>query len=392
MRHGRALALLLICGTLLLPGCAPQQKELDFGMLLPSEWTPYETYRFDTNTDGIDEWAILYTYDQKTNQDFTPVGGVIYHADRGKPPIIFPYPLIAPGWSRLGEGKSSVRLEDLLSDLSGSEVVFQSVNGSGITTRVALFHWEDHEPDKLLPPTADPEIGQWYRCVGQFYGDAGIKLELNKATVWEHTQERSQLAIRKTYLPRQGSYVDGTELAPPVETCLDFAYGQPQEVGSSPYPEKVLMAFYWNFGTEQAYDLMTKEAAQELRTGANEWAYIAPWPFTSVTSACVKELNYNPGAEAQAQKAMIAQVQATHIARATFEAASTMTACPEPECTCPPTPNGPQASPPVWVTTRVEYRLHEQTSQMWAAWGLVQVDGVWRIDQVVSQPANTQSE
>ena len=81
MRYRRALALLLVCGTVLLSSCAPEEKELALAGLLPAEWTPYATYRLDTNGDMVDEWAVLYTYDQQENQAFTPVG----HASRARP-------------------------------------------------------------------------------------------------------------------------------------------------------------------------------------------------------------------------------------------------------------------------------------------------------------------
>jgi hypothetical protein len=226
-------------------------------------------------------------------------------------------------------------------------------------------------------------MGQWYHCVGQFHGDAGVKLEANRVRVWERTAERSQLAVRKTYSPKQGSYMSGKQLIEPDQVCLDFAYGQPKEVDKSPYPEKVLMAFYHNFTGEEALNFLTESAKEKLSTELNEWGDIAPWPRTSVTSLCVKELNYDPGAEVQAQITMVAQAEATHVAQATAEAVATLTACPSPECTCPPTPAETQVSPPVWVTTRVEYRLANESRTMRLTWGLVKVNGVWRIDQVI---------
>jgi hypothetical protein len=168
----------------------------------------------------------------------------------------------------------------------------------------------------------------------------------------------------------------------PSQVCLDFAYGQPQSVDTSPYPEKVLMAFYQNFTTENAYQYLTQAAQNKLRNQAGEWAKIAPWPRISVTSVCIKELNYDPAAEAQVQAEMIVQAEQTRDAMATADANATRCACPEPDCTCPPTPTSEATSPPVWVTARVEYGLESERQQLRLQWGLVKVKNSWRIDQV----------
>ena len=383
MPYRRALVILLLSGILVLAGCQKEEKRLEFESLLPQSWKHYSTYRLDTNEDGVQEWVILYTYDEKEKTVFSPVSGVVYHADRGEPPVIFPYPLVAPGWTYLGEGSASVRLEDVLGGLDGPELVFQDLDSNEVTTRVVIFDWEDHEPDKRLPPAADEQMGQWYHCVGQFSGDAGVKLEKNKVTLWERTADRSQLAIRKVYRPQQGSYMANKQLIAPAEICLDFAFGEPSDVANSPYPEKVLMAFFHNFTADKAFDFLTKQAQQKLRTGYNEWGDIAPWPRISLTGVCVKALDYSPDSEIQVQATMVAQAEATHEARATAETMATLTACPSPQCTYPLTPVKPQASPPVLIRTEVEFSLHDQTERAQLTWGLVKTNGVWRIDVVI---------
>ena len=376
------LAILILCG-ILLSGCAREDKRLDFATILPEGWTAYSISRLDTNADNKKDWVILYTYDQKEEAAFTPVGGVIYHADRGEPPIIYPYPLVAPGWTYLGEGKSSIAVKEVLSDLPGPEVVFQSVNAQSITTHVVLFDWQDHASDPVLPPVASETIGQWYHCVGQFNGDAGVELKSNQVVVWERTEERSQLSKRKTYLPQNGNYMQDKELIPPQEICLDFAYGLPKEVEKSPYPEKVLMAFYSNFTSEKAYQFLTAQAKQQMRNQEGNWKNIAPWPRTPAIKVCIKELIYQPETEPQVQATMVAEAQEKQIAQVTVQAQATQCTCPEPECTCPPTPTPVPTSPPVWVTVRVEYTLEDQTEQMQLRWGLVKVKDVWQIDRVI---------
>lgn len=387
-KHNRftwACATALFLVIWMLPACAPEDKRLDLASLLPAKWSPYTTLRLDANADGKKDWVILYTYDEKDKGAFTPVGGVVYHADRGEPPVVFPYPLVAPGWAYLGEGKSTIGMQDVISSLTGPELVFQSVNSDNITNRIVMFSWKDQAPNKLLPPSADPAMGQWYHCVGKFSADGGIKLEANRVTTWERTQERSQLAIRRVYQSQQGGYLSNDQLVAPIQSCLDFAYDQPKDVNQSPYPEKILMAFYQNFTSDAAFSFMTDEAKANLRSGYGFWKNVAPWPRTAVTGVCVKELNYNPDEATQAEAAMLIQAQQEQIAQATAAAAGVCN-CPQPQCTCAPTPTQPIVSPPVWVVARVEYSLQNQTQEIKLQWGLVKINGVWRISQVVPLP------
>ncbi len=367
----------------LLSGCAPEDKRLDFKQVLPEEWSHYETYRLDTNANGQKEWVILYNFDKKEKAAFSPVGGVVYHAERGRPAVIYPYPLKAPGWEFLGTGKSSIGLKEVLTGAAGPELVFKSVDSAGTTTRVVLFHWQDHVTDPTLPPVANAETGQWYDCIGKFDGAAGVRLERDRVTVWKPAEDRSQLAIRRVYLPVQGSYMQEQTLIEPGEVCLDFAYGQPQNVDKSPYPEKVLMAFYHNFITDQAYQYLTKDAQKAMRNRAGNWANIAPWPRATVTGICVKELNYNPDAETVVEAERQMQALAAVSVQATTDALATRQACPQPDTTCAPTNTPEIVSEPVLVIARVEYHLENQKQEMRLGWKLVKINNsMWRIDQV----------
>ncbi|MBN1937322.1 MAG: hypothetical protein JW934_21875 [Anaerolineae bacterium] len=383
------LVALFVGVALILPGCAPEDKRLDLETILPAAWKPYATYRLDTNADNQKDWAILYTYDQLATDAFTPVGGVIYHvysfANQDKAPVVFPYPLTVPGWPYLGEGKSTIELKEVLQNSAGPEVVYQGTNSEGLLTRLALFTWQNHAPSPVLPPEADPTTGQWYHCVGKFDTDARINLEAERVTVWERTNERSQLAIRKIYRPQEGSYMQGDASIAPTQVCLDFAYGQPQDIARSPYPEKILMAFFANLTNEQTvYQFLTKEAADNLRAQKDAWGRITPWPRASLTDICVKELRYAPSQEATVQQQMVILAEKTRDAQKVLATApATCPNCPEPECTCPPTPTPEPISGPVWVASTVEYTLIDQTRTMYIQWGLVKVNDVWRINQVV---------
>lgn len=383
------LLALLVAATFTLAGCAPEDKRLDLETILPAAWKPYATYRLDTDADNQKEWVILYTYDQQAKDAFSPVGGVIYHvfsfANQDKAPVVFPYPLTVPGWPYLGEGKSTIELKEVLNGSAGPEVVYQGTNSEGLLTRLALFTWQDHAPSPVLPPEADPTTGQWYHCVGKFDTDARISLEAERVTVWERTDERSQLAVRKVYRPQEGSYMRGEELVAPIQTCLDFAYGQPKDILKTPYPEKILMAFFANLTNDQAvYQFLTQTAADDLRIQRDAWGKITPWPRLSLTGICVKELRYAPDQEAAVQQQMVIVAEKTRDAQKVLEVTpAPCSNCPQPECTCPPTPTLEPISDPVWVTSAVEYTLIDQTKTMYIQWGLVKVNDVWRINQVV---------
>ncbi len=373
----------------LLSGCAPEDKRLDLTTILPATWKPYATYRLDTNADNQKDWVILYTYDELTKDAFTPVGGVVYHVfsfvNQDKAPVVYPYPLVVPGWPYLGEGKSSIELKEVLQGSPGPELIYRSVNSDGLLTRLALFTWKNNAPNPVLPPEADPTTGQWYHCVGKFSTDTRIALEVERVTVWERSDERSQLALRKTYKPQDGSYLQGNELIAPVQTCIDFAFGQPQDVARSPYPEKILMAFFTNLKNDQIISqFMTQAAMNGLRGQQGDWGKITPWPRTSLTDICVKELRYAPDQEIAVQQQMVAQAEKTREAQKILAATPDYCPnCPQPECTCPPTPTVEPMSEPVVVKSLVEYTLIDQVKTVYAEWQLVKVNNVWRINHVI---------
>jgi hypothetical protein len=78
--------------------------------------------------------------------------------------------------------------------------------------------------------------------------------------------ERSQLAVRRTYVAQGGTFLrvrSPEELEPfdPVESTLDFIGGIPANVAESPYPEKIVLAYYRAFGNRDlAYGLLSSRA------------------------------------------------------------------------------------------------------------------------------------
>ena len=99
------------------------------------------------------------------------------------------------------------------------------------------------------PPTDDPRR---YRAIGFFRGDGGVYFDAASkvVTVLSHAGlERSQLAVqtlyrldetRQTYM----SATDSEKLAAPASSEVIFAFGMPGDILATPYPEKIVLAFY----------------------------------------------------------------------------------------------------------------------------------------------------
>jgi hypothetical protein len=318
-----AMVTLLICGIFVLPGCGREEarKEVDFNFALPASWQIVNISRLDTNDDQENEWVILYTFDMPGIKTFSPIRCAIYHIARREPklPIIYPYHLQAPSWTYLGEGgdRTGVQVEDVVTTIqldpsriyaSPHEIVVRSKDADGFVTRASIFQWRDNVQNKLIDPrevivvgTDSLESGQWYQCVGFFEGSS-IAIEQDKVTVQSRTNDRSQFAQIKIYKPTSGpgGYLDeNDQLVSPVSSCLDFAYGMPDNLLQSPYPEKIVMAFHKQY-TDAARnygEAFLTQDAQEQRKKSADWDIFG----RDTSGACVTQISYNPESETQSE-------------------------------------------------------------------------------------------
>jgi len=202
---------------------------------LPEGCQYVQTYHLDVNSDGNEEWIIMCYFDQASppgaQQHGNPIAAYIYQPDDSKPPNTLAYELRVPGDDYLCECRCVPTMNDALSELPGPELVLGDTC-DGERMRLTIFQWDRTKPA--------------YLPVGHFLGHY-ISITSDTVIVEELQVTRAQLAIRQTYHPAGGQtyYLDnqGT-LVPPAEQEIVFSHGEPEDVTLSPYPEKVVLAFY----------------------------------------------------------------------------------------------------------------------------------------------------
>lgn len=247
--------LLLLAVLLCLPlGCEPPTREapttassvqrsiirssrLDFSDILPNDWVLVNTYRVDANRDGKDEWLVLYSFDlpSEGGENTGPITAVIYQPDDERPPNFLAHPLRPQDRDYLCECVCTPTLENVLSGLDGDELVFRDRCGDQIS-RLTIFHWDEDNAE--------------YVAAGHFCG-ACMEIALDEITVREPMQDRAQLSEcltyhawdNRTYYQPGGT---GAQVSPEREEIV-FSKGEPEDVLRSPYPEKVVLAFYQNY-------------------------------------------------------------------------------------------------------------------------------------------------
>ncbi len=369
------LLTLVIGSALILSGCDQREesKDLDFRFAMPASWQVVRVLRLDTNEDGDNEWVILYSFDEPGKRDFVPIRCAVYHLFRRDPklPVIYPYHLQAPGWTYLGEGESrtAVKMGDFITKVAlddtyppetrfaKNELLIQSTDGDGFVNRVSIFQWRDsstkefQDPNEILILPHEPKgRGQWYQCLGLFEGSLKVEVETDQVKVWERTNDRSQFAMVNTYKPTggPGGYLDeNDQTVPPVSSCIDFAFGVPQDVAQSPYPEKVVMAFLKEFTVKPDYgSRFLTDAARQRRKGKGAWHEFA----NHSQQVCVKVVSYGPGNETRADMQAFSQ---GHGVIATT------------------------------VQTLSEHRIQGKAPrQVNVEWRLIKEDNTWKIDDV----------
>ena len=298
--------LLWIALSLAVAGCGPVEalrspdKRLDFTKILPETKRPQEVQLLDADGDGKDEWIIFYKFDlveEATGRKFSPIGGAVYNDDHGDPPVVFPYELHPPDRGYLGDQNCVAEVRDLITTNAGPELLVSNFAEENLVVDLGVFFWYDHDKDDL---SKNPGEGrQGYECLGFFRGSGGITFADSKVIVKERTQERSQLSVKNVYDVRENSYFQpgGRELWPPVETSIAFTFGVPQDVAQSPYPEKVVLAFYLALGQNNplAQTYLSEASGLKNVVGANSFGTAASGD--QIQKVLVKRIIYTPNRE-----------------------------------------------------------------------------------------------
>jgi hypothetical protein len=215
--------------------------------------------RVDTDGDGFREWLVFYKFDTlRTGSSRAPTLGAIYDSDRGNPPVIFPYLLRAPNRDYLSEGEvhfEQVEITDVtdFADIKPMELLIWGDSG-GLRTELTIFRLG-------IPNSADWDFPRderpLYEVIGFFRGSGGVAFDPNTMMVTVTDRdgfERSQLAVKTiyrlnnvsgTYLDvPQGASLTAATLGAPASSTIDFAYGKPEDVFDTSFPEKILLGFY----------------------------------------------------------------------------------------------------------------------------------------------------
>jgi hypothetical protein len=305
---GRLLPLVvLLCLPL---GCEPPERDksttssqaifsgsrcLDFNEILPDEWQYLRNYRLDTNHDNRNEWVVLYRFDllNEGGETTGPISAAVYQLDGNKPPSIVAHQLQPQGRDYLCECECKPTLENILSGWDGDELVFYDQCGDQIS-RLTIFHWDENDAK--------------YVTMGHFCGTC-IEVALDEVTVREPMQDRAQLSECKTYRAwdnrtyyQPGS--NGVQVVPEREEII-FSKGEPEDVLRSPYPEKVVLAFYQNYGDDEKAPMYFAEKVRDHlgQCDAGECGCIAPRHEISR----VRVTYLQPETDSQAQGADIAR-------------------------------------------------------------------------------------
>ncbi|MDY7039527.1 MAG: hypothetical protein SVX38_01540 [Chloroflexota bacterium] len=333
------LACIITLAGLALTACNPIKREdprLDFTKILPEELRAQQVERLDADNDGHLEWVLFYQYDViegQTRRQFSPIAAVVYNADaptgRKEPPVIQPYPLHPPDEDYLGENQCEIRMADVIAKNDGLELVVESIDANGLITDASIFTWRGDEEAGAGSPG--------YKCLGFFRTRGQVEVSSDRVVVRERTDERSQLAVRQVYQPKDGSYLDVNDrVLAPIESSVEFAFGKPKDVLNSPYPEKIVLAFYQDINTDAALDYLSADGRERLIRGELDLG--APWSRSRIAKTLVRELRYIPPAV---------------------------------------------GSPETQVSVRVSFRptTGEESEVVELTWVLIQEGGFWKMDQ-----------
>ncbi len=228
---------------------------VNFRELIPADWQlvgdPIEIQMdWDSNGDGRPDklWLLFYRFDIPCDgpSPCSPIKAVVYRPSGHRPAHLIPYPLPVPEDGYLCESKCSASWEEVVPPPGeappGEPELLIWDRADGEVKRLTVFQWIT--PTEAAPP-------QIYEYVGRFIGDRiSLNRESGQVTVDERLPpvlliSRSQLATRKVYRLHPGER--GAWEWREVSRELICYCGMPCDATLSPYPEKVVLAFYSHY-------------------------------------------------------------------------------------------------------------------------------------------------
>jgi hypothetical protein len=333
-----------------------QHQVVNLFDIVPPGYRVEEVSYEDTDGDGVNEWVVFYQFDLVDGR--SPYGGVVYDDDRGRPPVLFPYQLLPPDRDYLSQGKVRLARADVVSlgEIKPVKELLVYGQTDKLDTELGIFR---NFPNTLPwePPTDDPRR---YQVIGFFRGDAGVTYNDTDKTVTVRNRagyDRSQLAVQTVYAlnDKRGTYMSPTDpdvLGAPASTQVVFAYGMPDDILITPYPEKVVLAFYMTLGERPPKvpprDFLTGQALIEYERNNLNYFGLQNATKDNISNVQIKLLSYVPEVEE-------------------FDASTTILG-PEPRA--------------IIVAVDLEARVGQvQVSTAGPIqWVLTLVDGKWRLD------------
>jgi hypothetical protein len=239
-----------------------------------------------------DEWLIFYRYDEVLKGQgkvVGPFGAAIYDVDTCRAPAILSYELAPENYDYLSLDLPRITDDPKTSDVVVSNIIeYKEPYGSeclrqgegpdrqelivfgrtnGVRTDLNMFRktgqdltcierqqWEDFYGSKDYPcPLTYENIGSWR-------GNYGVALNGKTVITYDRAPfERSVLVVKRAYEPdpNTGSYFKATEeaaaakvLRDPVEVGIEFGPGIPEDTQQVYYPEKTVLAFFLQLGSD----------------------------------------------------------------------------------------------------------------------------------------------
>lgn len=311
--YGALLLLLVIvlAGCSLVPGSggAIRFDEI-FEERRENENRVVKSEELDADGDGQDEWLVFYEFDpfEEEPWDNAPIKAVIYDALPCDPPILHTWRLPIPDNDYLGEGDRIDAFTQNWLDSADPGVATEEliIHGPGPANTLSIFRFDNDQPNFPCAPL-DPNLQRFnllgfFRADGRILWDVQANEETGEVTTLITTYrrtayERSQLAIKSVYAPRQTpqgeTYLDAQgETIAPQEQTVAFMFGTPAIPLDSPYPEKAVAAFYLALGidNEGAQRFLTEELAAQF----DQRTWGLDIPPSELSRVLIHSISYTP--------------------------------------------------------------------------------------------------
>lgn len=289
----------------------------------------------DEDEERKEEWIVFYRYDEIEKGDNTvgPFGAAIYDVDKCRPQAVLSFELVPENYDYLSldlprvsddPDKSDVIVDNIIEheEEYGPEclhqgegpdrpelIVFGRTNG--VRTDLNIFRgtgdeltcierqqWVDFYGHKDFPCSLT------YENIGSWRANYKVELKGNKVVTYDRAPfERSVLVVKRVYMPDKasGSYFKSTAeagatrvLRDPVEVSIDFGPGIPKDTQQVYYPEKTVLAFFLQLGSDLDEAMENVCEVKGRRSSYDPDNFGLAMPQRNLEKILVCEIRYDP--------------------------------------------------------------------------------------------------